>query len=98
MTFNRNRFCLIGILLLLLGLQFRLVHSVVLNETSTKALSKITKNTQLASQDAATNLFMSTVETPKARIETPRWLGWILMTAGGISFLHALALPPAGKD
>lgn len=84
-------------LLLLLGLQFRMVHSVVLNETSTKALSKITKNTQFASQDLSTNLYMSTAPSPKATITTPRWLGYIMLTAGGIIFLHAMVLPPAPK-
>lgn len=97
MEFNRNRYFLIGILLILLGIQFRLVHSVVLNETSTKALSKITKDTQLASQDFATNLYMNTAPSPKTTIQTPRWLGYILLTAGGIMFLHAMVLPPAPK-
>ncbi len=97
MDFNRNRYFLIGILLILLGIQFRLVHSVVLNETSTKALSKITKDTQLASQDFATNLYMNTAPSPKKTIQTPPWLGYILLTAGGIIFLHAMVLPPAPK-
>ncbi len=37
MEFDRNRYFMIGILLFLLGMQFRMVESFVLNETSTRA-------------------------------------------------------------
>lgn len=93
MDFDRNRYFTIGILLLLLGIQFRMVHSVVLNETGTRALAKIAKDTQLASQDLGTTLYMNYSPKPRKTIEPPRWLGLLLLTAGGVVCLHALSLP-----
>lgn len=92
---KRNRYFMIGVLLLLLGLQFKFVHSVVLNEPSTRVLAKFASDTPLAAQDMATNVYMNVHPSPKKRIEPPKWIGWILLTAGGVIFLHALILPPA---
>lgn len=92
--FNRNRYFMFGVLLLLLGIQFRMVHSVVLNETGTRALAKIAKGTQLASQTVATDVYLNVAPKPRKKIEPPHWLGWILLTVGGVICLHALALPP----
>ena len=93
MEFNRNRYFLIGMLLLMLGIQFRMVHSFVLNETSTRALAKVVKSTKLASQDLTTDLYLNTASSPKKTVRPPKWLGWILLTSGGIIFLHAIVLP-----
>ena len=38
MDIDRNRYFMFGVILFLLGLQFRLVDSFVLNENSTRAL------------------------------------------------------------
>ncbi len=37
MSMYRNRYFLLGVLLLLLGIQFRMVDSFVLNESATRA-------------------------------------------------------------
>jgi hypothetical protein len=94
MDFDRNRYFTIGILLVLLGIQFRMVHSVVLNEAGTRALAKIAKDTQVASQDLGTSLYMTYAPKPRKTIQPPRWLGLLLLTAGGVICLHALSLPP----
>lgn len=93
MEFDRNRYFMIGMLLFLMGIQFRMVDSFVLNETSTRALAKITKDTQLASQNFGTDLYLNVHPKPTKRISPPNWLGWVLLTAGGVIILHALVLP-----
>lgn len=93
MEFNRNRYFMFGVLLLLLGLQFRIVHSFVLNETGTRALAKIASDTQLAAQDFGTSMYLNVHPSPRKTIQPPHWLGWVLLTSGGVIFLHALALP-----
>lgn len=96
MKFERNRYFMLGVILLLLGLQFRLVDSFVLNETSTRALHKVMKTKTVDANSMATNVFMQTAPSPKKTLRPPRWLGFVLLTAGGIMALHALVLPKSG--
>ncbi|GAB5401833.1 MAG: hypothetical protein Aurels2KO_00640 [Aureliella sp.] len=93
MEFDRNRYFMIGMLLFLLGIQFRMVESFVLNETSTRALARIAKDSQLASQDFGANLYMEVHPSPKKQVKPPHWLGWVLLTTGGVICLHAMVLP-----
>ncbi len=93
MDFDRNRYFMIGMVLFLLGIQFRMVESFVLNETSTRALARIAKDSQLASQDVTTDIYMAVHPEPKKKVKPPHWLGWVLMTTGGVICLHAMILP-----
>ena len=93
MEFDRNRYFMIGVLLLLLGIQFRMVESFVLNETSTRALAKFAKDTQMASRDLATSVYLNMHPAPKKRVKPPHWLGWALLTGGAVVCLHSMVLP-----
>lgn len=93
MDFDRNRYFMFGILIFLLGIQFRMVESFVLNETSTRALAKFAKDTQMAGGSVAQDLYMSVAPSPKKTVKPPSWLGWALLTIGGVVCLHALVLP-----
>jgi hypothetical protein len=92
MQMTRNRYFLIGMLLILLGVQFRMVESVVLNAPTTKALARVTKDTPVASNDFISNLMMQ-VSSPTKRVAPPRWLGLAMIAVGAVVALHALALP-----
>ena len=91
--FDRNRYFMIGLLLLMFGIQFRMIQSFVLNETSTRVLARMARNSQTPSQDIGTTMFMNVYPEPKKRIKPPSWLGWALLTAGGVICLHAMILP-----
>jgi hypothetical protein len=94
MALDRNRYFMIGVILFLLGLQFRMVDSFVLNETSTRALHRIAKQAKVADANgAATNTFMQVAPSPKKTFKHPPWLGFVLLTVGGVMSLHALVLP-----
>ncbi len=97
MEFDRNRYFMIGILLFLIGIQFRMVESFVLNEASTRALARIVKNTQVASQDVGTQIYMNYHPSPKKKVRPPGWIGWALVTAGGVICMHAFVLPKNSK-
>lgn len=91
MEFNRNQFFMIGILLVLLGVQFRLVESATLNQKTTQFLAQHSGN--------ATTGFMSTF--PAATISNrvvhpPQWLGWALISVGAVCILHSLAMKKPG--
>jgi hypothetical protein len=93
MEFDRNRYFMVGVLLLLLGMQFRMVDSFVLNETSTRALARFVKDAQLATNDIGTQMYLNMYPAPKKSIKPPNWLGWALLTVGGVICLHAMILP-----
>ena len=84
---------MVGVLLFLIGIQFRMIDSFVLNESSTRALHRIAKNSQIASNNVATNMYMQVAPSPKKTVKPPNWLGWALLTVGGVISLHAMVLP-----
>ena len=98
MEFDRNRYFMIGMLLLLLGIQFRSIESFVLNEPSTRVLARFTRGTQYAStNDFGTSVYLNVHPSPKKQLKPPTWLGWVLLTSGGVICLHAMVLPKSGK-
>ncbi len=98
MSLYRNRYFLLGILLILLGIQFRMVDSFVLNESATRALARITKTGPVADSSGMTSMMMFVYPTPKKRIEPPRWLGLAMLAVGSVISLHALSIPRHRSD
>lgn len=93
MSLYRNRYFLAGVLLILLGIQFRMVHSFVLNEPATRALARFSKQTAVAEQSSLSDFMMQVHPKPTKRITPPRWFGLSLITVGAIITLHAVAIP-----
>ena len=88
MEINRNQWFLAGLILLLLGIQFRMVDSFVLNPEATKVLAgSVSKN-------SSASLSMMGAASPATRkvIRPPDWIGWALLSAGSVFILHALAM------
>jgi len=94
MEFNRNTYFMLGLLLLLLGIQFRNVDSVVLNEKVTRFLAeKLPGSTQA---EATMVGFFPSGAGPKKVIKPPPWLGWSLVSIGSVLILHSLAMKKPG--
>lgn len=93
MQMTRNRYFLIGMLLILLGVQFRMVESFVLNAPTTKALARMTKNTPVADNNFLSTVLLEVYPSPTKRVAPPRWLGLAMIAVGAVVALHALALP-----
>jgi hypothetical protein len=96
MDINRNQFFMIGLVVLFIGVQLRLVDSFVLNEPASRFIAQ-----RLNSQpkQAAANTVLPTLEimgpgssTPLRTVKPPVWLGWALMSAGSVLILHSLAM------
>ena len=90
---NRNRYFLLGVLLILFGVQFRMIDSFVLNEPTTRVLARVTKTTPVASNASLGNLIMQVHPKPTKRISPPRWLGLAMIAVGSVVSLHAVAMP-----
>ena len=93
MSMYRNRYFLAGILLILLGVQFRMVDSFVLNESATRALARVSKSGAVADNASVGAMMMRMYPNPRKRIEPPRWLGLAMITVGAIVSFHAIAIP-----
>ena len=97
MDLNRNQFMLIGVLLLLLGLQLRMVDTFVLTETSTRFLARQTQ----ADRGTVLNFPVAlAAQTPlpvqQRQIRPPRWLSFAFLSAGIVLSLHSLVMRKPG--
>ena len=99
MDFNRNHFFLVGVVLILLGIQFRYVSAVVLNEkTSQFVAQKLGKApTPVSNRPSFQALMMSTPPATNSRtVELPSWLGYSFISVGCVMVLHALSMKKPG--
>jgi hypothetical protein len=89
--FNRNQWIMLGVVLLLLGIQLRYVQVFVLNERTTQFLARRMQEVELASSDAGSSM-AAAAPIVKQRIEPPRWLGLALLSVGTVMAVHGLSL------
>jgi hypothetical protein len=90
MDLNRPQMYMAGLIILLLGLQFRAVESFMLTEQATQFLAEKVEGMETAS--TAPTMFAARVPIVKKVLTPPRWLGWSLVSIGGVMVLHALVV------
>lgn len=95
MDLNRNQFMLIGLVLLLLGLQLRLIDTFVLNEKSTRFLAQ--QKVKAQQQETWTFPASLAAKAPipvvaRKKIHPPPWLGLTLISVGAVLVLHSLVM------
>lgn len=93
MSLYRNRYFLAGMLFILLGIQFRMVHSFVLNDTATRVLAKVDAKRPGGQPKPMRDFFMQVAPNPTKRVTPPRWFGLSLIAAGAVITCHAVAIP-----
>ena len=81
-----------GIFLVLLGIQFRLIESITLNDKTTRFLAN---HSGSATTSTSASLFPSST-VPRKTIEPPQWLGWAFISIGAVFILHSLAMKKPG--
>jgi uncharacterized membrane protein YhaH (DUF805 family) len=97
MEFNRNQYFMAGLVLLLLGVQLRLVEAFVLNERATQFMAqRIQQIKAQPSPGDATTLVAAQAPAGKHRLQRPKWLGYSVMSIGGVLVLYSLALKKPG--
>jgi hypothetical protein len=90
---NRNQYFLMGLVVLFLGIQFRLVDSFVLNEKASRFVAERFKGQ--AASDAG-GLMPAVGPTPRRTLKPPTWIGWAFMSVGAVLILHSLAMKRPG--
>jgi len=97
MELNRNHYFAIGIVLVMLGAQLRLVDSFVLNEKASDFVVENFRKDDLK-QNVATPIFMAAAgRAPTQTLQPPPWIGWALLSIGGVLVLHSLAMRAPGS-
>ena len=103
MEFNRNHYFMIGLVLLVFGIQFKFVDSYVLSEDAAKFVAKRMGKKETAPAAVTRSIFQPFVAagavapSPAQRSwQPPAWLGWSLISVGAVLILHALAMGRPG--
>jgi len=91
MELNRNQFFLAGLVLLFLGIQFRLVDNFTLNEKTTRFLAS-----RMQERPPTTAILGQNVGVGHKVVHPPEWLGYALLSIGSVLVLHSLAMPKPG--
>ena len=93
MELNRNHYFLIGLVLLFLGIQFRMVESVTLNAKTSEFIARRMRSSGGTVTDSVPSLLSSPPPASRRTITPPRWLGWCLVSIGSVLVLHSLVMP-----
>jgi hypothetical protein len=94
MELNRNQYFFMGLVVLLIGVQLRMVSSYTLTHEATKFLAE---RSQGAGAEATMFALSSDLGAgPQKEIHPPEWLGWCLMSIGSVLILHSLAMKKPG--
>jgi hypothetical protein len=97
MELNRNQFMMIGLLVLLLGVQFRSVDYFVLNAKASEFVEKKLGDSPSANAaPVAQNTGSDRPLTTNRVVKPPNWIGWCLLSVGGVLVLHSLAMRRPG--
>ncbi len=93
MDINRNQWFMAGLVMLLLGIQFRVAESFVLTQEFTQLLAQGAGDST-AVADTTSPLLRPFQDAPalKKTVKPPDWLGWVLLSVGLVLCLQALAM------
>ncbi len=92
MEVNRNHYFLIGLILIGIGIQLRMVDTYTLTPELTQFLAERTGH-PLAAVNASTSWFTPSAKPLAKRvIDLPDWSGWGVLALGSVLALHAMSL------
>lgn len=92
MEITRNQYYLAGLVLLFLGIQFRMVDSIDLTPEFTQFLAERSGHPLAAVSATTQSLTQSERPVAKKTVRPPDWVGWSLISLGSVLILHSLAM------
>lgn len=92
---NRNHFLMLGLVVLMLGIQLQIVDEYVLTEQATQIAAKAAGKEPGPVAQSASLFLPASGPTPLTQktITPPDWLGWLFMSVGAVLVLHSFAMP-----
>ena len=99
MEFNRNQYFMAGLVIFLLGLQFRSIEAFTLNRECSQFIAQRfpnKNNPPVLNTSTFSSFTAGASPAPLRTIRPPRWLGYALMSVGGVLILHSLAMKKPG--
>jgi hypothetical protein len=92
MEFTRTHYLVVGLLLLFLGIQARVIDSYVLNEPTTRFLAERFGPKPEGVGNGLVKLVASDAPLPRKSIRPPDWLGYALMSVGLVLAMQGAAM------
>lgn len=86
-----SRFFMFGVVLALLGAQLRMVDTFVLTPKASQFVETRLRNSS-ASVDPYDNIYLTSGPVAKKTFTPPRWMGWALLSVGGVLAMHGLTI------
>ena len=96
MEISRNQYYMAGLVLLLLGIQFRMIESVELKEQFAKFIAERTDHPLISVSSQSPVLGPVEGASIDRVVHPPDWVGWLLGSLGFVLVLHSLAMPKSG--
>ena len=96
MDVNRNQYYMAGLVLLFLGIQFRMIEAVDLKPQITKMFVEKGQQPLMDINSGLQSVMHPTQAPTTTHYAPPEWWGWMLVSAGSVLVLHSWALPKAG--
>jgi hypothetical protein len=93
MDINRNQIFAVGLVFLLLGLEFLMVDALILTPEATKILAEEMEHPVATATNGVDSLLGTQSSVPSTTLHPPIWLGWCLTSIGFVLVLHSLAMP-----
>jgi len=93
MDINRNQVFLAGLVLILLGTQFRAVDSLVLTPRATKFLAEQTDQPGVPAVKAMETITGKEATLLRKTVRPPDWIGYFLLSVGAVLILHSWTMP-----
>ncbi len=85
-------FFTMGIILVLLGLQFRAVDTFVLNQKASEFVEqRVNQNNPIRSENSFNRLMLDSAPSARKQLTHPRWVGLALLSVGVVFLLQGIA-------
>jgi hypothetical protein len=89
MDITRYHVFLVGMVLILLGFELRLVDSFVLTPKATKFLAEQTGHPAVAANATLGSVAGTDLQVPAKTFRPPEWAGWFFLSLGSVLILQS---------